>query len=201
MIYRSILCLAVATLLAGCAGGGKDTTSMGKTKGAPPSLIINTDLASPSGDVLGKARVTQEPEGTRIAVSVNGLPPGTYAVHLHAVGRCDGQTFTATGGQAFAAAGGHFNPAQKQHGTLNPAGAHAGDLPNIVIGDDRRGTLDVVQPGLRLADGDAPLIDMDGASIVIHAAPDDYRTDPAGNAGARIACGVLAHPRQPINPE
>jgi Cu-Zn family superoxide dismutase len=82
---------------------------------------------------------------------------------------------------------------------LNPAGAHVGDLPNLVVGDDRRGTIDLVKPGLRLADGQAPLLDLDGSSVIIHAAPDDYKTDPTGNSGARIACAVLARQRQRID--
>lgn len=192
MTVRLLRCLILLPLLAACAGDGKDTSSMGKTRGVKPSLLITSDMISADGQKLGEARVSQEPEGTRVIVDMKGLPAGTYAVHLHSVGRCEGPTF--------ATAGGHFNPAMKQHGTMNPAGAHAGDLPNIVVGEDRIGRMDAVQAGLRMADGDAALIDIDGASIVVHAGPDDYKSDPAGNAGARIACGVLAHGRQRFDP-
>lgn len=183
------LVLASATLaLAACASNG---TSMGKIGGTAPALIVNTDLVDANGNTLGTASVRQEADGTRVVANLKGLPPGTYALHLHAVGRCDGPAFTT--------AGGHFNPASKQHGHLNPAGEHAGDLPNIEIGANGIGSLDALRPGLRLADGDSPLLDLDGASIVVHASPDDYKTDPAGNAGARIACGILAHGRQRID--
>ncbi len=190
MHFRPLLPLLVLPLLVGCAGQattsmGKTTTSMGKTRGAAPALIITSELVNAAGQAVGTAMVTQEPEGTRVSMALTGLPPGTYAVHLHGIGTCDGPGFTS--------AGGHFNPGMKQHGSLNPAGEHAGDLPNVSVGDDRRGSLDAVRVGMRLVDGDTPLVDADGAAIVVHAGPDDYRTDPAGNSGARIACGVLAH--------
>nr|WP_310523943.1 superoxide dismutase family protein [Polymorphobacter sp.] len=177
-------------LLTACAGS--NVTSMGKTGGAAPPLIISTDLVGNTGNPIGTASVRQEPEGTRVLATITGLPPGTYALHLHAVGRCETPDFIT--------AGGHFNPAMKQHGSLNPMGEHAGDLPNIEIGADRKGSFDALRPGLRLVDGTSPLIDIDGAAIVLHAGPDDYKTDPAGNAGARIACGVLAHGRQRFDP-
>lgn len=114
----------------------------------------------------------------RLTLDALGLPPGTRAVHVHAVGRCEPPGFMT--------AGGHWNPAMKQHGRDNPMGAHAGDMPNLTIGADGRGRLTAE------IDGElAALLDADGAAVIIHAAPDDYRTDPAGNAGARIACGVV----------
>lgn len=186
MHIRPLLPLLALPLLAACTNSA--STSMGKTHGAAPALIINSELVNGAGEPIGTAMLTQEPAGTRVTATLTGLPAGTYAIHLHAVGKCEGPTFTT--------AGGHFNPAMKQHGSLNPAGEHAGDLPNVVVGDDHRGTLDAVRAGLRLVDGDAPLLDTDGAAIVVHAGPDDYRTDPAGNAGARIGCGVLAHGKQ-----
>jgi Cu-Zn family superoxide dismutase len=177
-----LLPLLVIPLLAACAHKG--TTSLGRTRGAPPSVAVTTALANGSGEVLGSATLTQEPDGVQVAATIMGLPPGSYAIHLHANGKCDGPDFKT--------AGGHFNPMMKQHGSLNPMGEHAGDLPNLVVGADRRGAVTALRPGLRLVDGPMPLIDADGAAVVVHAAPDDYKTDPAGNAGARIACGVLA---------
>lgn len=172
--------------LAACATQGE---SLGQTRDAPPSLMLTTDLLGPAGENLGTATLSQQADGTRVSATVTGLPPGTYAIHLHTVGKCEAPGFTT--------AGGHFNPTQKQHGNLNPAGEHAGDLPNITVGDDRRGRLDAVRPGLRLVDGDTPLVDADGGAVLVHASPDDYRTDPSGNAGARIACGVVSHGRKP----
>ncbi|MBC7521460.1 MAG: superoxide dismutase family protein [Sandarakinorhabdus sp.] len=164
---------------------------MGKISGAAPSLIVNSDIIDANGQILGSVRVTQEPEGARIVTNLVGLPAGVHGVHLHAVGRCDAPGFTT--------AGPHFNPGMKQHGSMNPAGTHAGDLPNMTVGDDRRASYDVVSKGLRLADGPAPLLGLDGAAIVIHAAADDNLTDPSGNSGARIACGILARGRQRID--
>lgn len=177
-----ILPLLPLAVLAACATD--NSTSMGRTGGTAPAVILTSEVVGPTGNALGKATLSQVADGTRVQLDITGLPTGTYAVHLHGVGRCDGPDFTS--------AGGHFNPAMKQHGTLNPAGSHAGDLPNVSVTADRRGNLDATIPGLRLTGGDAPLVDADGATIMVHAAPDDYRTDPAGNAGSRIACGVLS---------
>ena len=182
-----LLPLALLPLIAACASSG--TTSMGRTGGTLPALMVTTQLLNAGGETLGTAVLTQEKDGVRVTATLTGLPAGTYAIHLHAVGKCEAPAFTS--------AGGHFNPAMKQHGSLNPMGEHAGDLPNIVVDDDRRGSLDGFRTGLRLVDGDAPLIDADGAAVVVHAGPDDYKTDPAGNAGARVACGVVASGKAP----
>jgi Cu-Zn family superoxide dismutase len=188
MTLRPLLSLLALPLVFACA----DTTarSMGKTRAAPPAAIIGTSLIGSDGQIVGNATLTQEAEGTRITMTVTGVPIGTHAVHLHAIGRCEGPAFTS--------AGGHFNPDMKQHGNRNPMGDHAGDLPNLVVGDDHRGTLDHVRIGLRLVDGASPLLDADGAAVVVHAGPDDFASDPAGNAGGRIACGVIA--RTPAKP-
>ncbi len=180
---RVMLLLPVVALLMGCAES--KTTSLGRSGGTAPKLIITTQLLAANGASVGTATLMQEADGTRVTASLAGLSPGEYALHLHAVGKCEGPDFKS--------AGGHFNPGMKQHGHLNPMGEHAGDLPNITIGADGRGSIDALRPGLRMVDGDMPLVDADGAAIVLHAGPDDYRTDPAGNAGARIACGVISH--------
>lgn len=189
MSKSSLFCLPLVVLLAGC--GGSKGESMGVMTGVPPSLMVNSEIIDSSGQTLGPVQVTQEAEGTRIVAKLVGLPVGVHAVHLHAVGRCEAPGFTT--------AGGHFNPAMRQHGSMNPAGEHDGDLPNITVGEDRRVTIDMVRKGLRMADGPAPLLGIDGAAIVIHAASDDYKTDPSGNSGARIACGILARGRQRID--
>jgi Cu-Zn family superoxide dismutase len=114
---------------------------------------------------------------------VGRAPPGPHGLHIHEVARCEEPRITT--------AGGHFNPEKKQHGTQNPAGPHAGDLPNITIGPDGNGRLETVESRIRLSGGPLSLFDADGSAIVIHAAPDDYTTDPTGNSGDRIACGVI----------
>ncbi len=170
-------------LLAALPACGPRAESMGRTRGAPPSLSLTSDLVNASGEVLGRAVITQEATGVKVIADITGLPAGDYAMHLHGVGKCEGPGFTS--------AGPHFNPAQKQHGHLNPMGEHAGDLPNVTVGSDRRGRLEAERPGLTLKGGATPLLDADGAALVLHAAADDYRSDPAGNAGARVACAVL----------
>ena len=147
--------------------------------------VAHAGIADASGRVLARATLRQTVAGIAIHVEAAGLAPGTYGVHLHAVGRCDPP--------AFASAGGHWNPAGRQHGRDNPAGAHLGDLPNLTVGSDGRGVSDVAIAGAALSGESAnALLDADGAAIVVHAQADDYRTDPSGNSGARIACGVIA---------
>lgn len=132
------------------------------------------------GATVGTALLRPGTDGVQVTLSVNGLPPGTHGVHLHQAGRCDPPDFTS--------AGGHLNPAGKQHGVQNPQGPHAGDLPNLIVGPDGRGTLGMTLAGATM-DG---LLDADGAAMVVHAAPDDLMTDPSGNSGGRVACGVLS---------
>ena len=111
------------------------------------------------------------------------LPPGTHGIHLHAVGSCQAPAFTS--------AGGHWNPTAHQHGFDNPMGPHQGDMRNVVAGSDSVAVINTSTGGGILR-GTGGALDADGLAIVIHASADDYRTDPAGNSGARIACGVVA---------
>ena len=177
---RLLILLAVIPL----AACGPHRESLGRTRAAPPALTVTTQLLGPSGELRGTASLAQTAQGTSVTANITGLPPGSYGIHLHAIGKCEAPGFTS--------AGGHFNPAMKQHGRDNPMGAHAGDLPNVTVGADGKGRVDYEIAGLRLAGGPDPLLDADGAAVVLHAGPDDYKTDPAGNSGARIACGVLA---------
>jgi Cu-Zn family superoxide dismutase len=171
---------AVAALaLAGCAAGDS-----GVVRAAPVPTAAFAPIKASDGRVVARAGVRAAGHSLRVRIDAAGLAPGTYGVHLHAVGRCDPP--------AFASAGPHWNPAARQHGKDNPMGMHMGDLPNLVVGAGGRG-------GYEFAIADAPLagpsadalLDADGAAVVIHAQADDYRTDPSGNSGARIACGVL----------
>ncbi len=174
--------LLAAVLVAGCAHGGG--TTMGKTHDAPPGVTVTTQLLGPNGELRGTATLTQLPAATRVEAHIVSLPPGTYAIHLHSVGKCDAPKFTT--------AGPHFNPTMTKHGKDNPLGPHLGDLPNVVVGTGGTGTVDFTVAGLQLLGGTAPLLDADGAAVVVHAGPDDYKTDPSGNSGDRIACGTLA---------
>ncbi|MCW5848888.1 MAG: superoxide dismutase family protein [Anaerolineae bacterium] len=145
-----------------------------------------TELKNASGQVVGSATLTQQASGVQVRVQVSGLDAGQHGIHLHTVGKCEGPDF--------ASAGGHFNPLAKKHGHDNPEGPHAGDLgnpPNITISADRTGALTATSSLVTLAEGVNSLLDADGSALVIHAGLDDNKTDPAGNSGARVACGVI----------
>lgn len=140
-------------------------------------------LRDAEGKVLGVALFVQEPQGVRISVTVKGLSPGEHGIHIHAVGKCEPPDFLS--------AGPHFNPTNKKHGLNNPEGPHAGDLPNLVVGEDGSAVYEHVTDRVTLTLGELSLFDEDGSSLVIHANPDDQITDPAGNSGARVLCGVI----------
>ena len=151
--------------------------------GRAVGTAATAELRNAEGHVLGTASFTQISAGVRILVEMRGMPPGAKAVHIHEVGRCEGP--------AFASAGSHFNPEKRQHGLLNPQGPHAGDLPNITIDADGSGRLETTTDRVTLGGGPTSLFDGDGLALVVHGSPDDFKTDPTGNSGARIACGVI----------
>ena len=142
------------------------------------------EMKDAKGASIGTVTLTDVPAGVLLNLSLKGLPAGTYGFHLHAVGKCEGP--------AFASAGGHFNPGQHKHGFMNPEGQHAGDLPNLHVAGTGDFNLEVVAAGVTLKKGGAnSLSDADGSALVIHEKADDYKTDPAGDSGARIICGVI----------
>jgi superoxide dismutase, Cu-Zn family len=140
-------------------------------------------LRNAQGEVVGRATLSAEAQGVAIALEAEKLPPGPHGFHIHEVGKCDPPEFTT--------AGGHFNPEGKKHGLRNPEGPHAGDLPNLTVGPDGRVTVRVMAPRVTLGAGSNSVFHPVGTALVIHAAPDDDLTDPAGNSGTRIACGVI----------
>ncbi len=174
MARRVVFGLGVVMLLNACASSmaEKEMRSAGAA------------LKDKDGKDVGAATLIQTPEGLRIAVTGYRMPMGTHGIHVHAVGKCEPPSFDS--------AGAHFNPTNKQHGRLNPAGPHAGDLPNLVVAGSGEGGIDVVSTSMSLDPGPNSLLGGAGTSIVVHAAPDDDKTDPAGNSGTRIACGVIA---------
>lgn len=146
--------------------------------------MAHAALADGAGVSKGSVEIAEKDGGLSVTVKANGLTPGLHGVHIHTVGQCAAPDF--------ASAGGHWNPTAKHHGAENPDGAHMGDLPNIEIGADGSGSLTFTVPGASLGSGDHPLLDADGAALVVHAGPDDMKTDPSGNSGGRVACGVIA---------
>lgn len=141
-------------------------------------------LRNASGASLGTLLLENTAAGVRISGALTSLPAGIHGIHVHAVGRCDPADF--------ATAGAHLNPAAAHHGLENPAGPHAGDLPNVTVAPSGEAVVDLTTPRVSLtANGSGAVFDADGSAIVIHAGADDQKTDPAGNSGPRIACGVI----------
>lgn len=136
-------------------------------------------LHNADGESVGTVSLKSTPHGVLLTLRLAFMPPGVHAFHIHETGTCE---------PPFTSAGGHFNPAGTEHGILNEAGMHAGDMPNIRASADGLVHTEVLNHVVRLDDA---LFDDDGAAIVIHEGADDYSTDPAGNAGPRIACGVI----------
>ena len=169
--------VAVASVVAaGC-------TRREGVEAVPPASQAKAELVDARGRVLARALARENGGGLTVNVEAEELPTGTYGAHVHAVGRCDGP--------AFESAGPHWNPSERQHGSQNAQGHHLGDLPNLMVGADGQGSFEFTIAGAALSGSARALLDRDGSALVIHAGPDDYRTDPSGNSGARIACGVL----------
>jgi Cu-Zn family superoxide dismutase len=140
-------------------------------------------MKNAEGKEVGSVNLTQTSQGVLINASVKGLPPGSHAFHVHAVGKCE---------PPFTSAGGHFNPGNKKHGMMSPEGQHAGDMPNLHIPQSGDLTVEILNTGITLEKGKPnSVFDADGSAVIIHAGSDDYKTDPTGEAGGRIACGVI----------
>lgn len=155
---------------------------IGLTKSTSP-MIATALLLDKNNAPIGGASFTQEADGVLVKAQIAGLGAGQYGFHIHTVGKCDGPDF--------ASAGGHWNPTSKSHGKNAHAGPHMGDLDNITVAANGIGRLEQKLEGARLSGDVNAILDMDGASLMLHAGPDDYKTDPAGNSGARIACGQI----------
>ena len=147
----------------------------------PPAAGVT--LKDANGRVVGSGVFLQESDGVRILLDVKGLQPGVKGVHIHDVGQCVPPSFDS--------AGPHFNPTKAVHGLDNPKGPHAGDLPNLEVDASGQGHLEFTNTRVTLKPGPNSLIDDNGSSLVVHENPDDLRTDPSGNSGPRIACGVI----------
>lgn len=139
-----------------------------------------------NGRIIGRADLRETPSGVLITLALHEARPGVHAFHIHTTGECQLPDFTS--------AEGHFNPTSRRHGFLALGGPHAGDLPNVHVPDSGRLTVEVLADGVRLSPAPASLFDADGAALVLHAGADDYVTEPAGDAGTRIACGVVTRP-------
>jgi Cu-Zn family superoxide dismutase len=152
---------------------------------ASPALAADTAsaiLKDKDGKKVGQVVLTRAEDGVLLNVTLTGIAPGDHAFHVHAVGKCEPPDFKS--------AGPHFNPDQTKHGMMNPEGPHSGDMPNLHVPESGKLQVEILNTLVSL-DGDAALLDGDGSALIVHAGADDYKTDPAGNAGDRIACGVV----------
>lgn len=177
----SCLAFAAAAIIAAMAG----------CKTAPSPLnrlgVAYATISGPAGEARGTAELWQDTDNiVHVRLQLHDLTPGEHGIHFHAVAMCEG-----AGTTPFSTAGAHYNPIGRQHGLQNPAGPHSGDAPNITASADRRVDAGFTTDRITLTDGSTTLFDTDGSSIVIHAAPDDQVSQPAGNSGARVACGIV----------
>ena len=170
MFTKVVLFIALFSLAVGCST-------------VVPELRATAELKDKDGKLVGRADFHEVPDGVLVRLDVKGLTPGLHAVHVHTVGKCEAPGFTS--------AGGHFNPGGKKHGLKNPDGAHAGDLPNMLIAKDGSGRFEALTDAITLKAGSNSVFDADGSALVIHVGVDDYVTDPTGNAGDRAACGLI----------
>ncbi len=147
----------------------------------------NASFTGADGSAMGNVALSEGAGGVTMMVSATGLPAGTHGIHLHEKGLCDGPKFES--------AGAHWNPGMKKHGRDNPQGAHLGDLANLEVGANGAASVNISVMGAMMMSGANMLADTDGTALVIHAKPDDYKTDPSGESGDRIACAVVAAPK------
>jgi superoxide dismutase, Cu-Zn family len=182
---------AAVVLVAGC--GERETppaalgTAVAQQSEGPEmqrqvGATASAEFIGLDGERVGQATLEEGPEGVFIRGELTGLEPGGHGFHVHQVGRCE---------PPFETAGGHYNPDGRQHGLLNPAGAHAGDMANIFADAAGNARIEALAPKVSIRGGANALLDGDGTALMVHSGEDDHRTDPAGDAGDRIACAVI----------
>ena len=175
-----LLALGMALLLE--VSGPAQAPSPVAPQGAPSSTAGGV-FVDGEGRSIGEVRLQQTPHGVLVKIDLVNATPGIHALHFHKVGKCDRPSFES--------AGGHVEPAARQHGFLNPNGPHAGDLPNLDVPTTKRLAVEYVVVNVTLDRGSRSLLDADGSALVIHAGKDDYASDPAGNSGDRLACARI----------
>lgn len=174
-----MLVVCTVFLLAAC---GKNNAQL--PVNSEPEEVLKKSIINTDGDEIGEVVVTEGTEGVTMKLEASGLEPGIHGIHIHETGKCVAPDFKS--------AGGHFNPTQKEHGFNNLKGFHKGDLPNVEVADDGRLSTEVTTAEVTLKPGQPnSILDNQGSALVIHETADDYKTDPSGNSGNRIACAEL----------
>ena len=175
------LCAVIAAAASSHVAAQQPAAGGGRGRGGAP---VTVDMKNAQGQSVGTATISAGGGGVSIAYDFKNLPPGVHALHIHATAKCDPPDFMS--------AGGHFNPDMKKHGLDNPEGPHAGDMPNFTVSADGTAKGTTTDPRVALGGrGANSVFTNGGTALMIHATADDMKTDPAGNAGARIACGTI----------
>lgn len=181
-LFVGMICLFAVNLAACNLFGTEDAKKIPVAAEVAKSMEV--DLMNAEGEKVGMVALTQAEKGVHLHILAEGLEPGKKGIHFHETAKCDAPKFEGSGA--------HINPAGKEHGFKNPKGYHAGDLPNLTVEADGTVDLEITTPEVTLNASEAnTLLDADGSAIVIHEKEDDYKTDPAGNSGARIVCGEI----------
>ena len=193
---RTALTILASVLALQACGGGNDAATTDTTTPATPAVrsdsaaradstaaasAATAPMRDASGREIGTLTISEGAQGLSLSGRLTGLTPGEHGIHVHMVGQCT---------PPFTTAGAHWNPTTRQHGSQNPQGPHVGDIPNLSVGSDSSATVQLNTAGGTLR-GTNGLLDTDGAAVVVHAKADDLKTDPSGNSGDRIACGVI----------
>lgn len=189
MIRTAIVLTAAATAFAAVPTLAQPHKGHAAMAPAATGPMVNVPVIGADGRTMGMVMLQDTPAGVLVKTDVKGLPAGEHGFHFHEKGMCDAK-------QKFTTAGAHFTAGKNQHGLMAAGGFHGGDMPNAHVGTNGMLKIEVLNTGVTLAPGMKSLADADGSALVIHAKPDDYKTQPSGDAGDRIACAVVAAPKK-----